>query len=151
MNTRISDERRALRLQAAIDSALSQQFAAYKAATDQAMAAQHAEMQSVIQSLAEAQQQLAARKQVVEVGSTTITIGSTLAVTTAGAKRFVNPMAGVKPTDILVCQLSEYLPDGYGLPQLMCRNAGQLEIRVTVPTIALGTTKTISLAISAIR
>lgn len=74
------------------------------------------------------------------LGETSIVIPAvTLSISLAQTRRDVVPFAGVKPGDFLQPILSEYLPDGYGLPQLICRNAGQLERRIAVPQLAIGT------------
>ncbi len=140
MSTRIGDFRLYTRLEMQVLGAVDAKLASMRKDLDASLAAQAA-------LLAE----LAARPSLIDLGTVSITVGSTLAVTTAGAQRMVVPFAGVRPTDRLWALPDEYLPVGYGLPQVMCRNAGQLEIRIVVPTLALGTTKTIALAISAMR
>lgn len=137
---RIGDFRRYRDLQAQIETDIMSRFAQQAALLDEAMT-------KVNQAIAA----LESRKEAVSLGEASITVGSTLAITTAGAKRFVVPFAGVRPTDLLFARPLIYLPDGYGLPQVTCRNAGQLEVRITVPTIALGTTTTVGMAITAIR
>jgi hypothetical protein len=74
------------------------------------------------------------------LGETSVTVpGALVSLSLATTRRWVNPFAGIKPGDFLQPVMSEYLPEGWGLPQLVCRNAGQLEIRVGVPQLAVGT------------
>lgn len=111
-----------------------------------------AEVAEVPQLQAGAIYDLAGRVGRVDLGKApAITLGSPVSITAAATKRWVLPLAGVKPGDLLWAQPDEYLPDGYGLPQAICRNAGQIEIRIAVPTLAIGATKTITLAITALR
>ena len=140
MSTRIGDfrdyNRPETRLMAQFDAKLD----AMRKDLDASLAAQAALLADV-----------AARPSLVDLGTVSITVGSTLAVTTAGAQRMVMPFAGVRPTDRLWALPDEYLPVGYGLPQVMCRNAGQLEVRIVTPTLALGTTRNITMNITALR
>lgn len=140
MSTRIGDFRDYTRPETRLMAQFDAKLDAMRKDLDASLAAQAALLAD-----------LAARPSLVDLGTVLITVGSTVAVTTAGAQRMVVPFAGVRPTDRLWALPDEYLPVGYGLPQVMCRNAGQLEIRIVVPTLALGTTKTIALAISAMR
>ena len=123
---------------------LDQKFEALKTDMTVRMAAMEGQMLAAIAALE-------ARKQAVDLGNVTITVGALLSVTTAGAQRMVVPFAGVRPTDVLWARPDEYLPAGYGLPQVMCRNAGQLEVRIVTPTLALGTTRNITMNITALR
>lgn len=156
---KISDERRRLLIQAIAEQVLDGKLAAFQKRTSVEVASVAQQQTALITDLQAivAQQQamiaeLSARKYAVELGNAPhISVGSLVAISTAATKRWVLPLAGVKPNDILRAQPDEYLPDGYGLPQAICRNAGQIEIRIAVPTLALGTTKTITLAITALR
>ena len=139
-------------------SALKASFQAELAASEQrnkAMDAQLAAMDTqladMIVKLQAATTALEKRPQATDLGIIAITVGQLLSLTTAGTQRMVLPFAGVRPTDVLWARPDEYLPVGYGLPQVMCRTAGQLEVRIVTPTLALGTTKTINLAITALR
>lgn len=159
MNALISDERRRLSMQSASERALDARFVAFQDQVNAAVAAMTQQQAKTIADLQAvvAQQQamladLASRKYAVELGNAPpITVGSLVSISTAATKRWVLPLAGVRPSDILRAQPDEYLPDGYGLPQAICRNAGQVEIRIAVPTLGIGTTKTITLAITALR
>lgn len=136
----IHDFRRFMRMQAESEARATMAIEAVRSDLTNALAA-----------LKAAQDALATRRQAVELGDASVTVGSTLSITTAGAKRFVIPFAGVRVTDALSARPLIYLPDGYGLPQVTCRNAGQLEVRIAVPTIALGTQVQVSMAITALR
>ena len=125
-------------------SALDARFAALETSMAERLKAIEAQMAVALTALE-------ARKQAIDLGSVTITVGSTLALTTAGTQRMVVPFAGVRPTDVLWARTDEYLPAGYGLPQTMCRNAGQLEVRIATPALALGTTRSITMNITALR
>jgi len=87
------------------------------------------------------------------LGESSITVaGSLVSITAAGTRRQVNPFAGVKPGDFLQPIMSEYLPDGWSLPQLICRNAGQLEVRIGVPQLAVAAaSKTVTFGVMALR
>lgn len=134
-----------------ISAQIEQQVAAMKATLQAEIAANAQRAKDMDAQLAAMIAALAARSQAMDLGALQITVGSTLAVTTAGTQRMVLPFAGVRPTDVLWARPDEYLPVGYGLPQAMCRTAGQIEVRVVTPQLALGTTKTINLAITALR
>lgn len=159
MNAAISDARRRAALQSAIDQALRDAFATFQSKTTADLAAMAQAQNTVVTRLQDVVQQqqalieeLSKRRQAIDLGlAPPITIGSTLAITTASTKRWVLPLAGVRPSDVLFARPDEYLPEGYGLPQVVCRNAGQIEVRIATPTLTLGTTKTISLAITALR
>lgn len=142
----ITDFRRKQRTQSAVDAALRQSFDTFRASMIEQMAAMNAELAAVVA----AQGQLLAKQQLIIddlaktlkptlLGDTSVTVsGSLVAITLAGTRRWVNAFAGVKPGDYLQPVMSEYLPDGWGLPQLTCRNAGQIEIRIAVPQLAIG-------------
>lgn len=152
------DFRRYSRMDRNISVQIEQQVAGLKATLQAEIAANaqrakdmDAQLAAMITQLQAATAALEKRQQAVDLGSLPITVGSTLSLTTAGTQRMVLPFAGVRATDVLWARPDEYLPAGYGLPQVMCRNAGQLEVRITTPALALGTTKTINLAITALR
>jgi hypothetical protein len=132
-------------------SALKATLQAELAASEQRAKIIDAQLAATIAKLEAATAALEKRPQATDLGVLAIVVGSTLSVTRAGTSRMVVPFAGVRPTDILWARPDEYLPLDYGLPQVMCRNAGQMEVRIAVPAIALGTTKTINLAITALR
>lgn len=159
MTASTSDERRLIRQQLVLDTAINAKLAAFKtetletfAAIDRQQTALITSLQAVVTEQAALLAELAKRKQAVPLGNAPpITVGSLVSISTAATKRWVLPLAGVRPTDLLFAQPDEYLPEAYGLPQAICRNAGQIEIRIDTPTLALGVTKTITLAITALR
>lgn len=160
MNGLITDFRRQQRTQALIDAALRQSFATFKDEMTRQMAAMNADLTALVaaQGLLLAKQQLiiddlAKTMKPTAIGDTSVTVPAALvSLSLATTRRWVNPLAGVKPGDFLQPIMSEYLPEGWSLPQLVCRNAGQLEIRLGVPQLALGTpARTVAFGVLALR
>lgn len=157
----ITDFRRQQRAQALIDKALREQFGAFQQAVTQQMMAMTADLAALVKT----QGQLISKQQLIIddlaktmkptlLGDTSITIPAVvLGVTLQATQRAVKPLAGIRPGDFLQPIMSEYLPDGWSLPQLVCRNAGQVEIRIAIPSgLAVGTpARTVTFGVMALR
>lgn len=156
----IADFRGRQRLQAQIDASLRDQFAAFQSNITQQMAMMNAELAALVA----AQGQLIAKQQMIiddlgktlkptSLGDTSVTVpGALVSLSLATTRRWVNPLAGVRPGDYLQPIMSEYLPEGWSLPQLVCRNAGQIEVRIAVPQLGVGTpARSIAFGVLALR